>query len=416
MKSIRAVYNRAAGYLGISFFTKDFMRFVRMHLLFSAAVNLSGIFLGIFLIRAGGTAADICVYYICAYAFEMAGNLFMPWLTSRFSQTVLSRVGMLMYLCSYLTLLVVQKRALSVFPLIALFGAVGGSLYWLPYHHFCVELTQPHTRQMAMSFMGLLVNFVVLVVPLVSGVITANMEGMSGYIVIFSISAVCFALGIFISRRLPAKKLPPRKRVLLSFFRKDFGRVSGVFSTNILYGIREGVYSYFFNLLIFSRIDSEFVLGLNVTARCALAILTFIVMGKVLTYKRRIRWNFYVLGAGVALSSLLLISAHAAIIMTVYILDAVYVTYVGNSLQFCTYEAADSISSPGESKRDVVMSVRNASLNLGRVLGIIGLLLVLNFSGDTLAVWPIVALNAIAALSAVTMWRAHKAMDKAAHG
>lgn len=401
---LRIFYGRLMSHLGLSYLSRDFLQFVKMHQFYNIATNLSGVFISTFLLRAGSGFEVIAIFYLTAYSVECMGNVSMPFLTSKFSQAALSRAGMVLYLGSYLLLLGFQEKILAFFPIIAAMSAIGASLYWVPYHYYCINYTMPHNRQFAMSFQGMISNVVVLITPLLSGIITSGMKGIYGYIVIFTISAVSFVIAIIISRKLPSAPAKRPKHAFWVYLKEQYRKttVNALSLTHFFYGLRDGVYMYFINILIFEMISSELILGLSITGRSILVIITFILIGKFLTRQRRSSLNFATLGFALALSCALLALRTAWVLIALSVLDAVTQAIIHNSMQLCAYETADILSKNGVSLRDETIAMRNSSLNFGRLFGVIFFIIVSSMS-STVEVWPLVALNAMALPAAFLM-------------
>jgi hypothetical protein len=95
--------------------------------------------------------------------------------------------------------------------------------------------------------------------------------------------------------------------------------------------------------------------------------------------------------------------------MAVYIADAALQAFSNNSMQFCAYDAVESLVRQGKERRTEVISVRNFSLNAGRVAG---MLLFLYLPGGENEIWPMVLLNAIAVFSALFVRNAQRGKNR----
>lgn len=377
---------RLANSMGLAYLSREFLTFVRMHGFFTLATNLSGVFIGTFMLKSGGDLVVVGLFYIIWYFLEAVLNMFTAQLLGKFSPTVMSRVGLVLYTASYVALLVFRDEAVSMFPLVALLSAVGACFYWLPYHIYSVQYTHLGNRQLGISLMGVVSNLIVLLTPPISGTVIYMLPGMNGYIAVFIISVAAFIAAAFTTRGMPSRPTGQRGNPFVRLIKYDLRNklVSKMALAHIFYGIREGLFMYYLNLLIFSTTSSELVIGINTTGRSVLVMLTYTLLAKYNTPNVR-RWA--ILGSG--LIAVLLTGGVSLYFTTVTIiglslLDAILQSYNLNMFQLVTYSVSDELSQKsGTDRRSEVITLRSSMLNVGRVIGMI-LFLVLPQSNPAL--------------------------------
>ena len=177
---------RLAGLFGLSYLSREFLRFARMHFLYLVATNLSGVFISTFLLTGGSSLRVVGLFYILGFFFESCGYFIVASLSRTWKTTRLTRLGLALYAGSYLALLLLREQTLLLIPLTAFLASTGAAFYWLPYHNYTINYTTPDNRQQGISFMGMVGNLIVLVAPPLSGFLVSRLPGLSGYTVISS--------------------------------------------------------------------------------------------------------------------------------------------------------------------------------------------------------------------------------------
>lgn len=371
---IKSLPARLADKLGLAYLSKEFLTFVRMHGFFTLATNLSGMFIGTFLLKSGGDLFVVGMFYIIWYFLESTINIFTTQLLGKFSPTLLSRIGLVFYTASYVFLLVFRDSAISIFPLIALLSALGACFYWLPYHIYNVQYTHLGNRQLGISLMGVIANLIVLVTPSISGSVIYLLPGMTGYLAVFFISVVAFIAAAITTRGMPSRPTGQKGNPLLRIIKYDLRDklVSKMALAHVFYGIREGLFSYYLNLLIFTATSSELIIGFNTTGRSVLVMITYTLIAKYNTPEVR-RWA--IIGSGllaVLTAGGVTLYFTTFTIIALSLIDAVLQSYNLNMFQLVTYGLSDHLTKKsGTDRRIEVISLRSLTLNIGRVFGIL---------------------------------------------
>jgi len=177
-----------------------------------------------------------------------------------------------------------------------------------------------------------------------------------------------------------------------------------------VYGIREGVYLYYLNIMVFSMTGSEFLVGLGTAGRGIMAMLAYIVVGRI----RRMRGQVVMmLSAAVAtpLVALGLLSWQDALyVMIVNILDAGLQSLCVGGMWRLTYRMSECFTVNGVTRNNEAIAIRNMFLNLGRISGIAAFVFIPWAGANTL--YALVALNVFVPISMLFMARAERLMKE----
>ena len=381
MKKIGNLLNRLREMMGISYLSIDFMNLTKMHSWFGLAINLSSVFIATFILRSGGTVLAVSLYSFLCYAFETLLNLTVPLIANRARRTTITMIGLSFYIVMYITLLLSRDVMNVIYPLIALCSSLGGAFYYVTFHGHVVAYSTPRNRQLGLSLLGITSNLIVMATPLISGAITSSFIGTTGYAIIFSLTLAGLVLSLLKSRTLPSD---PAVNVGYSVvrFAKRFWKDNAMrymLLTCWFIGLRECLYLYYLNIILFQLVDNELVLGATTTAKAVAAILVFMIMNKKLTPKFRVNGSVHMFIAMLLLSVALVFSMQygswVAIVMVIVvsIADNTMMTFIGNSITYTAYEVMEfhSRKHPDEDLQLEMLPVRGATQNFGRVVGML---------------------------------------------
>jgi YQGE family putative transporter len=257
--------------------------------------------------------------------------------------------------------------------------------------------------------MGVMGNFILLITPPVSGFLISEVPGISGYIWIFLVSVIAFVCSAFVSRRMPSEASGRAINTLWLFIRDNIYKkpIYRLMLGGLVFGIRDGVFMYFLNILIYSFTVNEFVIGLNITARGILSMVAFYLGGKIRTNRMRSAVLLVTCALLPVLVSGIYVWYTVACLIIVNILDAGLSSIFYSSYNYITYEVSEYSSMDGHNRMTETISMRIASLNFGRV---IGLIIFLSFTVQTeYIILMLLALNVLSMFSGVILNAASKA-------
>ncbi len=414
---------RISDAVGLSYFQESFISLLKMHSLYNLGANLSGIFLSVFLFQAADKAGIssfllVGLFYLFSFIFEAFCNFIAVSISGKVSTIWITRIALAFTTLGYIIMLVFPDEVSKYYIGIAFLLSIGNAFYWLPYHTYCVSYTNPLNRQKGMAIISMVGNVIVLITPLISGFILSRFTDFSGYIVIFTISALSFVGSVLTMKGMHAEPTGRKGNPLIDIVKNEYKLkvVHSMSLAHIFYGIRDGAYLYYLGILIFDLISSEMLLGVGVALRSALAVLAWIIMGRFLKPQKRIVWFFISLIGSFALAVIMLLSSNVVLVFSVYVLDMAFVCVCYNTLQYTAYELTDYLSKSGTDRKLDSIALRNTSLNIGRVLGLL-LFFALNAllaSVDTNfgKVLPLVALNGLSILAYFFAKRVFSGVEK----
>ncbi|CAM2994262.1 MFS transporter [Paenibacillus sediminis] len=375
--------------------------------LFVLAGALSGTFLNVYLWKTKPDFAMIGWFtfsqqLFLGLTFWIAGK----WVKEHNKMNAL-RVGTALTGLFYLIVLWAGKDTVHfIWPLGLLLGAALG-LFWLAFNVVYFEVTDSSNRDLFNGWTGLIGSATGIVGPWLSGWIISTMHGERGYRFIFTVSLVIYGIG-----------------VVLSFFLKK-REVSGVYSWSeplkqirnkgnpwrqavpglAFQGIREGVFAFLINLLVYIATTNEMKLGQFSLITSLVALISYWAAGK--WFKKRNR------SLGMIAGSICLLLVILPLLWKVNYGTLLFLG-IGTSI-FVPLYTIPMVSSVfdlmGTSEHSVDLRVelvvlRELSLMVGRIVGILIFIGVLSIhESQTTITWLMIVLGATPIFNWIVMRR-----------
>ncbi|WP_433942840.1 MFS transporter [Paenibacillus sp. SN-8-1] len=363
--------------------------------LFVLAGALSGTFLNIYLWKSRQDYSMIGWFTISqqlalGLTFWVAGK----WVKEHNKMNAL-RLGTAITGLFYLLVLWAGKEAVNyIWPLGILLGTALG-LFWLAFNVVYFEVTDAENRDLFNGWVGLLGSVTGIVGPLLSGWIISRLEDDQGYRIIFTISLVIYAISVLLSFFLKKRKVAGTYEWLEPFRRLTIKgdpwrlAVPGLFAQ----GLREGVFSFLINLLVYVATTQESKLGQFSFITSAVALGSFWLAGK--WFKPRYRYIGMLVGSvllvivilpmlwHVNYSTLLIWGIGTSLFMPLYILPMVSAGF-------------DLMGSSGANveKRVELVVLRELSIMAGRIAGTLVFIWVVSISRTpSTLTWVLLALG-----------------------
>lgn len=339
---------------------------------FGVANLLSGTFIPVYLWKASQSYLTVALYALAQYSmggltFYIAGK----WVKQGNKLNCL-RAGCLLSGVFYSIVLWIKQGASDIPLLLGTISGIGLGLFWLAYNVVYFEITEPDTRDRFNGWQGLLIALAGIAAPWSSGMIISRLSNEKGYTVIFTSSLIIFAgcamLSFFIHRREikgiydwkhPFKQLKSRD----ASWRKAFAAITAQ-------GIREGVFLFLINLVVYVATSDEAKVGTYTLLASSTSLISYWIVGRYL----RQQWRKQAMLVGVIALTVLIIPLFAGIRY-----ESLLWFGVGTALLFPLYiipitsTVFDLIGVSNESvaKREELIVFREIALTLGRLIGLI---------------------------------------------
>lgn len=351
--------------------------------LFVLASALSGTFLNIYLWKSRQDYMMIAWFTVAqqialGLTFWIAGK----WVKEGNKMNAL-RLGIAVSGIFYLCILGTGQNAVHyIWPLGLLLGMSLG-LFWIAFNVVYFEVTDADNRDWFNGWVGLLGSMTGIVGPWFSGLLITLMHGDQGYRFIFSVSMAIFAGTVLLSFFLKKREVSGKYDWIEGIRRLK--EVDGAWRSTmgglVMQGVREGVFSFLIFLLVFSATNRESRLGQFMLITSAVSLVSYWAAGK--WFKPKYRSIGMFIGAVMMLlviipllwkvnyMTLLILGIGTSLFIPLYMLPAISISF---DLMGANPKNAE--------KRVELVVVREISLMIGRITGLIVFILVLSLRRD----------------------------------
>lgn len=357
-----------------------------VHGLFILSSALSGTFLNVYLWKSRQDYTMLGWFTIAqqvalGLTFWAAGK----WVKEHNKMNAL-RLGIAVSGIFYLCVLWAGGHAVDyIWPLGLLFGVSLG-LFWLAFNVVYFEVSSAENRDWFNGWIGLLGSITGIIGPWLAGWIITIMHGESGYRFIFTVSMIIYGVTVVLSFFLHKRPVQGSYHWLEAYHRLKEG---GVWKYAVwglaVQGMREGVFSFLITLLVFVATDREAKLGQFALITSAVSLVSYWICGK--WFKPKYRKTGMLIGAACMLlvivpllldvnyTTLLVLGIGTSLFIPLYMLPSVSVSF---DLMGLNRENVE--------KRVELVVLRELSLTLGRIAGLLVFIMVLSIRQDTLTI------------------------------
>lgn len=355
--------------------------------LFVLASALSGTFLNIYLWKSKQDYIMIAWFTIAqqialGLTFWIAGK----WVKEGNKMNAL-RLGIAVSGVFYLLILSAGQNAVQyIWPLGLLLGMSLG-LFWLAFNVVYFEVTDAKNRDWFNGWVGLLGSMTGILGPWLSGWLITLLKGEQGYQLIFSMSMAIYGCTVLISFFLKKREVSGKYDWTegIKRLKEADGTWRSAMGGLVMQGVREGVFSFLIVLLVYTATNQEARLGQFMLITSAVSLVSYWAAGK--WFKSAYRSFGMLAGAIIMLlvilpllwkvnyMTLLILGVGTSLFIPLYMLPAVSISF---DLMGTNQNNAE--------KRVELVVVREISLMVGRMAGLLIFIGVLSFRQDPLVV------------------------------
>jgi YQGE family putative transporter len=358
-----------------------------VHTLFGSANALSGTFVGVYLWKAKNDYAligwfTLTTHLTMALIFWLAGK----WVKEHNKMNCL-RLGVAVSAGFYMLVLWLGANSFHYFVWLGMVQGTSAGLFWVAFNVVYFEVTDPDNRDRFNGWVGLLGSGAGIVAPWISGLLIVSLGDGAGYRLIFSISLGIFLLGVIISFFLKKRKVQGTYEWLfpLRCLRQAETPWKRVCLALVFQGVREGVFGFMIALLVYISTSSEASLGSFVLITSAVSLVSFWAAGRFI--KPHYRKISMLIGAAMIVSVIIPFFWKMGY-------STLLIFGIGASLFFPMYSVPmvsavfDLIGSNEASakQREEYIVLRELSLNVGRVCGVLLFICVISWSKAPLVI------------------------------
>lgn len=348
--------------------------FLALYGLFTLGVGLSTIFVNVYFWRISAELRQIATYNVAQFislpiAFTLAGFLS----NKRTDRLFSLRIGTVLHILFFGMILWLQDTAVDYLVPLGLLLGIGAGFFYLAINVLIYDLTDNTSVDRFNGLVGFVVGIGNMLAPFVAGYITGALPDLLGYYLIFGGSVALFAVVFWISTKLWSRPLAKQYHLIQTLKTPNYWRIM---LASFLMGLRTGAFVFLIGLLVFFE-TNEFVLGVFSLGMAGVNLLSSYLGGRFIDKSNR---NVWIITSGLLLTlAPVFLSFHIALwtLVGFGLLESLAIPWYNIPFQARTFRLIDK--TPGGKRRRVEFLVsREIPLNVGKVVSIIGLIILLH--------------------------------------
>lgn len=388
----------------------EFRRFTLMHVLYILATGITPTFVSTLLMRVSMDANVALKYNLIQYIFLGTSMLLAAKLLHRYSNKTVVVWGVAMSMLVYALIFVFMDSLDILYPLVALVHGAATGFYWITYHNSLLVYCTDDNRDVAMNFIGIFTGVVNLFMPLFSGYVINLFDNFLGYYLVFGFCFLIVIVTVWRVVKLPST-VPDRKPTQFRLvLRNILTKRAWLYCMmmNLFMGIREGAFGFFLNVLLFSIIRSEALVGFNNFLVGVGAIFASMIAGRITRPNNRMKLMLFSITALGLCTAILFLQMSALTVIILSVATTFLCIYMLNPVSTGLYRFLDVLPNARELQGEI-LSVNECFKCAGRIMGIA--LIILMPSGNF---WSVISLLLLIATQFVTAWLVHRTTKECA--
>ena len=392
IKPVKLIAENFKSFLGLNKMTNEFTVFSNVHLGFLMFYTLQLVFMNTLLRRFSSDNSIIYLYNMIFFVFIPVGMSLAVCSVKKKSCIFTMQSSLYLWIGILVTTLslIITKQIGKFWILLALISSLANGCYWIAYYMALTDYTTVENRDVGLSIIGIYTGVANVIVPLIGGYVIKIFDNYTGYIVMFFLAFLVAVFAIIQTKKLvptsnavvqkPESVFDDPKVHLLTALKSVVSDKIWFFSSmsEFFRGIRDGVFIFLLNLLVFSVSSNEALVGVNAFIAGTINIISNWVLGKLLYSDSNKNNKVKLLVVSVAVLSassfliLLKLNVWTLIIMTC--INAFFTIFIQNITQsvFCL---SVQVNEEANKLRAESFVLKSGFLAFGRLVGILFILI-----------------------------------------
>ena len=295
MKNTRAASRADGNRLSPAFYP-----FLAMISCFSMVQLVHNTFLSTYTLAATGSTQNVQIFNILLAACQPVAMVAAVAMVRRVSALRAQQLGLLLIVLINVYLFVAVDRAAEHIFAVSVVQSTANGFYFTTYACQFVSYTANENRDRASGLANLVTNVLSLLFSLGSSVLFGVYPGGAGYRILFLVAFAVSVAALALSFRLEPLRGEESGCTMYYlyahrvFWRNRWACASLLVST--LDGMRAGVMAFFLNVLLYSMVDSEALVGVNTLITTLCSIVAFAIYARAVGVHRRYRsaqWSIF---------------------------------------------------------------------------------------------------------------------------
>lgn len=395
----RRLWDRICMALGADRISREFKQFTLMHEIYILATVVTPTFVNTLLMRVSGTEDISLRYNIIHYLFIALSTIFAAKLLHHVTRKVMITLGIALSMVVYIIVLSCMNFVDSVYAIVAAVHGIATGFYWITYSDALLQYSTDDTRDISINFVGIFSGMISLILPLFSGYLLDLFSDLTGYYILFGVCGGMALLAVWLASRLEAEKVDHAKTQFMLVMKKVYTEKLWFFAIHMDFwrGIRDGAFSFFLNVLLFSIVSSEALVGVNTFLAGTVSMFACAFAGRIVRPHNRMKLMTIAVSILFAVVLLLFWQLNPFTVLLLSATSAALGVFIGNPVSTTLYTVFDNFPETLSYKREV-LGISEGYKDLGRIAGIALIMFMPEGS-----FWSVLALAALVLSQFITM-------------
>jgi YQGE family putative transporter len=347
-----------------------------VHGVYQFGASMSGVFLNLYLWRLThdltvNGSYNIVFFLVGAISFAVAGKI-----AKAKDRLYTFRAGIVFIALFYMSVIFFQEKVAEAFIVFAVFNGIANGFYWLGYSTVMYDVSTEQNRIRYLALNSITFTVAGLAGPVVAGFIISLNSGLSGYIIVFSISFAMFVIATIGSFQIRTDRMPhkPYYLKIMALVMKKNRRYAKSAAGYLILGLHQGIMLFLPNILLFTVLPQEDMVGYIWGGFLALSVCTAYFLSR---FGRENKVKVYVLiAASGYIAGAIGLTSQISLLTVMLFLGIYYICspLQMNSMQAYYYRLIGKLPLKGHLRMETLV-VRESAMSLGRVISITLLIL-----------------------------------------
>ena len=298
--------------------------FLKLFVCFAVFTNFSNTFLSTYLLKATGSQKSVMVFNIVLAGVQPFAMLIAVRLIRLRTPLFSQRAGLFLYAAAFLYLGIAGENAVYNIQWVAGVLSAANGFFYVTYALQLLAYAKDENRDLSYGVQSIISNTIGLILPTLSGLLLAAFTDFTGYRIMFFMGlAACAGAILFSTRLMPIRDITPKAQLgrALRVLVTDKAASAAMF-TSMANGFYSGTMAFFLNMLMYSLIENEAVIGLAGTLGSVAAIFASFVYARVVNPENRAKSVVLSLGVMLACTLMLVVRVSLVTLFTFSVLLA----------------------------------------------------------------------------------------------
>lgn len=348
--------------------TKETKYLLIVGMLFLAGSNIASVFLNVYLVRLTNSIFIILFQNILNYVSLLIAFIIGTKFISKINLVTFLKTGIFSMIAYYLLILSLKEQAqLFLIPL-GIFNGIGQGFYYFSFNLLTGQLVKESEQGCFFSYQQTFSYLFGIIMPSLSGYIISIYTKLTGYYILFFISALLLIIGIYMSIFIKGLTLNQNIRLLEVLKLKGNKYWNANKYYNFSNGIRDSIFNQIFTVFAYTIISNEQIIGqFNSIMACIGIFSSSLIASK---FNRTNQKNYHLIASMIyfGIMSLLGIFQSPKILLITYILLGVVYCWNQTIFQSVKFQLAKIANNDYNQYEYIVAS--EFPIALGRIIGL----------------------------------------------